>query len=118
MPRPGLRLAAPEHAGAEDAPASAYIRPHELDVQHYTAGAGGARPDGMVAQLARAIIVGPVARLELVPTEAGKAEHNAGAEALIEAQMPAQQFRDMGFREGETLVVTPRRARVFVDSAT
>ena len=53
-----------------------------------------------------------------VPTEAGKAEHNAGAEALIEAQMPAQQFRDMGFREGETLVVTPRRARVFVDSAT
>jgi sulfate transport system ATP-binding protein len=33
---------------------------------------------------------------------------------LIEAQIPAQQFRELGFREGETLVVSPRRARVFL----
>jgi hypothetical protein len=32
---------------------------------------------------------------------------------LIEAQIPAQQFKEMGFKEGEMLVVTPRRARVF-----
>ena len=38
--------------------------------------------------------------------------------SIIEAQIPAQQFREMGFREGETLVVTPRRARVFVEGAT
>ena len=31
--------------------------------------------------------------------------------------MTAQQFKDMGFKEGETLVVTPRRARVFLDHA-
>ena len=47
-----------------------------------------------------------------------RAAHEAGdTDALIEAQIPAQQFRDMGLREGETLVVTPRRARVFVESA-
>jgi hypothetical protein len=38
-------------------------------------------------------------------------------DSIIEAQIPAQQYRDMGFREGETLVVTPRRARVFVEGA-
>jgi sulfate transport system ATP-binding protein len=29
--------------------------------------------------------------------------------------MPAQQFRDMGLKEGDTLVLTPRKARVFID---
>jgi sulfate transport system ATP-binding protein len=37
---------------------------------------------------------------------------------VIEAQIPAQQFNEMGLREGETLVVTPRRARVFVESGS
>ena len=31
-------------------------------------------------------------------------------------QMPSQKFRDMGIKEGETLVLTPRKARVFVDA--
>ncbi len=31
---------------------------------------------------------------------------------------PAQQFRDMGFKEGETLVVSPRKARVFLQPQT
>ena len=36
---------------------------------------------------------------------------------LIEAQIPAQQFRELGFQEGETLVVSPRKARVFLQPA-
>jgi sulfate transport system ATP-binding protein len=35
---------------------------------------------------------------------------------LVEAQIPAQQFRDLDLREGETLVLTPRAARVFVEA--
>jgi sulfate transport system ATP-binding protein len=62
--------------------------------------------------------VRPLARLELLPADDNKPSDNTGAEAVIEAQIPAQQFKDMGFREGETLVVTPRRARVFVENAT
>jgi sulfate transport system ATP-binding protein len=50
--------------------------------------------------------------MELVPAD----DTQAGGDNIIEAQIPAQQFRDMGFREGETLVVTPRRARVFVEN--
>ena len=115
-----LQLAAPEHAGANDQKAFAYVRPHELDVERYApAAARGAagRPRGIVVRLDRAIVVGPVARLELLPLDGDKPGDNAAPDGLIEAQIPAQQFNAMGLREGETLVVTPRHARVFVESA-
>lgn len=70
-----------------------------------------------MAQLARAIAVGPIARLELIPAEDHKPSENAGPDTIIKEQIPAQQFHEMGFREGEALVVTPRRARVFVENA-
>jgi sulfate transport system ATP-binding protein len=92
------------------------VRPHDFDVQRYSPGEGidaEGRPRGIVVQLTRAIVVGPIARMELVPAD----ETQAGSDNIIEAQIPAQQFRDMGFREGETLVVTPRRARVFVEGS-
>ncbi len=116
----GMAIDSPEHASAQNAAAFAYVRPHDLDVERYSPGQGvGAdgRPRGIVAQLSRAIVVGPIARLELIPDTDHKSADNAEPEALIEAQIPAQQFREAGFREGETLVVTPRRARVFLDHA-
>ena len=96
------------------------MRPHDLDVQRYSPGAGldaAGRPRGIVAQLSRAIVVGPIARLELIPSDDHKPADNASPDHLIEAQIPAQQFKEMGFKEGEMLVVTPRRARVFLDHA-
>jgi sulfate transport system ATP-binding protein len=110
----GLQIEAPEHAGAQNAKARAYVRPHDFDVQRYSPGEGidtEGRPRGIVVQLIRAIVVGPTARMELVPAD----DAQPGSDNIIEAQIPAQQYRDMGFREGETLVVTPRRARVFVE---
>ena len=62
-------------------------------------------------------MVGPIARLELIPSDDHKPADNASPDHLIEAQIPAQQFNEMGFKEGEMLVVTPRRARVFLDHA-
>ncbi len=116
----GMSIDSPEHAAAQNADAFAYVRPHDLDVERYSPGQGvdaEGRPRGIVAQLSRAIVVGPIARLELIPDRDHKSADNAEPEALIEAQIPAQQFREAGFREGETLVVTPRRARVFLDHA-
>ncbi len=113
----GMQLQSPEHAGVQNAKASAYVRPHDLDVQRYSPGQGldaAGRPRGIVVTLERAIVVGPVARLELI---AAGDPQPAGTDPIIEAQIPAQQFREMGFKEGETLVVTPRRARVFVEGA-
>jgi sulfate/thiosulfate transport system ATP-binding protein len=102
----GVAIHTPEHADAQNAQAFAYVRPHDLDVQRYSLGASG-----IVATLSRAIVVGPIARLELQPVENNQP---AGHDPLIEAQIPAQQFRELGFKEGETLVVSPRKARVFL----
>ena len=116
----GIELDSPEHQQAQNAKAFAYVRPHDLDVQRYSPGAGldaAGRPRGIVAQLSRAIVVGPIARLELIPSDDHKPADNASPDHLIEAQIPAQQFKEMGFKEGEMLVVTPRRARVFLDHA-
>ena len=120
----GMQLDSPEARHADGAQAFAYVRPHDLDVERYS-GPGQAldahgRPRGIVVQLTRAIVVGPIARLELIPeasTQGSLSADNASSDTLIEAQIPAQQFHDMGLREGEMLVVTPRRAKVFLDEA-
>ncbi|MEY4755225.1 MAG: hypothetical protein RJA34_123 [Pseudomonadota bacterium] len=101
-----VALDAPEHAQAQHAQAFAYVRPHDLQVQRYTPGAVG-----IVAHLQRAIVVGPVARLELLPTDL---QEPSGHDPLIEAQIPSELFRSLGLKEGEKLVVSPQKARVFL----
>lgn len=116
----GMQLDSSDAHGAHDSQAFAYVRPHDLEVERYSPGQNldaQGRPTGIVAQLSRAIVVGPIARLELIPSETTPNASNAREDGLIEAQIPAQQFKDMGLREGETLVVTPRRAKVFLDAA-
>jgi sulfate transport system ATP-binding protein len=111
----GVRLSAPEHDAAQDAKAFAYVRPHDLDVRRYVAGeaqrdASDRQQNGIPAKLVRAIVVGPIARLELLPLDASA----AGSGDIIEAHIGAQQYRELDLKEGETLVLTPRKARVFV----
>jgi sulfate transport system ATP-binding protein len=96
----------PEHQDAQNARAFAYVRPHDLEVERYTPGA-----TGIVAELQRAIVVGPIARLELWPLDANAP---SGHDPLIEAQISADRFRELGFQEGEKLVVSPKKARVFL----
>jgi sulfate transport system ATP-binding protein len=102
-----VRLASPEHVYAQDAKARAYVRPHDLHVARHAPG----RKGGIVARLTRAIVVGPVARLELEAHE----DQGFGKEAVIEAQLSAAQYREEGYAEGDVLVLTPRKARVFVE---
>jgi sulfate transport system ATP-binding protein len=103
----GIRIDTQERA-FRDGKALAYVRPHDLNVERYAPGA-----TGIVATLSRAIVVGPIARLELEPVESNP--DNPGSGTIIEAQLPAQQFRDLGLKEGDTVVATPRKARVFVE---
>ena len=102
----GVAIDTPEHAGAQHAKAFAYVRPHDLEVERYTPGASG-----IVARLERAIVVGPIARLELLPVDANAP---TGHDPLIEAQIAAERFRELGFQEGDELVVSPKKARVFL----
>ncbi len=102
----GVSFASPEHASAQDAQAFAYVRPHELDVLPYAPGL-----NGMVVKLDRAVVVGPIARLELLPVDPPAIGEPA---KLVEAQLSADRFKELGIKEGDTVVVAPRKARVFL----
>jgi sulfate transport system ATP-binding protein len=84
---------------AVDGDATAYVRPHDLEVERHAPGV-----DGLVVQLRRAHAIGPLAQLELQRNDSGE---------LIEAVIPNEHFEKLGLKNGETLVVRPRRLRVF-----
>ena len=80
-----------------------YIRPHDLDVRRYSTG-----DTGIIARLERALVVGSVARLELVSND------NSSTPDIIEAEIPASEFIQKQYLEGELMVLTPRKSQVFV----
>ena len=85
----------------------AYVRPHDLEITPYTPGQAH---QGIAARVVRAIVVGPIARLELEPL-GGAA---SGARDILEAHIAAQSYQALGLKEGDEVVATPRKARVFV----
>jgi sulfate transport system ATP-binding protein len=95
------RFEAPQHAGVQNGEGIAYVRPHDLDVERYTAGG-----EGVAVKLRRAHAIGPLAQLDL---------ERADNAQMIEAVIPNERFRELGLRDGETLLVKPRRMHVFVD---
>ena len=99
------QIAAPEHAHALDAEAMAFVRPSDLTVAPYAAGA----TSGLAARLDRALLIGPLARLELTPHD--------NPSHILEAHLPANEFRRLGVQEGDMVSVSPRKARVFLEVA-
>ena len=95
------QIAAPEHADALDAAAMAFVRPSDLAVAPYAPGSAG-----LAARLDRALVVGPLARLELTPRDQ--------PDQILEAHLPSEAFRRLGVKEGDTVSVSPRKARVFL----
>ena len=102
----GVAIDTPEHALAQDAQAFAYVRPHDLEVERWRPGAVG-----IAAELQRLVVVGPIARLELLPLDA---EAPDGHDPLIEAQIPAERLRALGLKEGDRVLLSPKKARVFL----
>ena len=100
-PRPGL------DRNSHVLPGKHLLDYHALPIDQRAQEHGAGR--GIVAKLTRAIVVGPIARLELLPLDA-----SAGNGEIIEAQIPAQEYHALGLQTDETLLLTPRKARVFV----
>lgn len=103
----GLNLPAPGYDAAQPAPAIAFVRPYDLKVERYRA-----EGSGLVAELTRALVIGPAAQLELRREGA----HAASENDLLEAHLDAREFRALGLKEGDRVLVTPKTARVFVES--
>ncbi len=102
-----VSLNSPEHQNVQDSKAFAYVRPHDIEVKRYSTGDAGIK-----AKLTRAIVVGPIARLEFEPVD----HHDFAKDTVIEAQLSSHLFAEQAYKEGETLVLTPRKARIFVES--
>ena len=102
-----VSLNSPEHQNVQDSKAFAYVRPHDIEVKRYSTGDAGIK-----AKLTRAIVVGPIARLEFEPID----QHDFAKDTVIEAQLSSHLFAEQAYKEGETLVLTPRKARIFVES--
>ncbi|SFG59501.1 sulfate transport system ATP-binding protein [Duganella sp. CF458] len=88
-------------AGHGSGKGTAYIRPHDLEVERYVPGA-----EGIVVKLRRAHAIGPLAQLDLERTDNAQ---------IIEATMSNDRYIQLNLQDGETLVVRPKRLRVFVD---
>ena len=96
-----VSIDSPEHADAEDVPAMAYSRPHEIEIERFSPGLSG-----IPVQLNRVLMVGPTARLELEREDSPQ---------IIEAELPAERARHLRLRQGETLLIRPNRMQVFVE---
>jgi sulfate transport system ATP-binding protein len=92
---------APQYADVRNGEGIAYVRPHDLDVERYVAGG-----EGVAVKLRRAHAIGPLAQLDL---------ERADNAQIIEAVIPNERYRELALRDGETLLVKPRRMHVFVD---
>ena len=95
----GGRILTPEHHGVADTAATAYVRPHDIDI------ASAASSDTVEATLNHATRIGSVVRLELSRKDNG---------ALVEVELSRERFEHLNVTAGNLVYFKPRRARVFL----
>ena len=95
-----LEVDAPEHQGALDAPAVAYVRPHDIEVER------GRDGRSVIQVVVRHVLrAGGLVRLELERTD---------TKAVIEAEVSRERYRELNLLTGDQAFVRPRNCRVFV----
>lgn len=96
-----------------------YVRPHEIDVIPYEKDAPpsltATENQGIIARLDRAMVIGPLANMELIPLQKDEASGAVQGPTIIEAQLTAERFYQLGLKEGDTVLASPRHAKVFVE---
>ena len=95
----GRRLAAPEHPEAEEALATAYVRPHDIDVGVQSS------DEAVPATVDHAVALGSVVRLELSRRDNGE---------VVEVELPRDRYEGLKIAHGNVVWLTPRRARFFL----
>jgi sulfate transport system ATP-binding protein len=89
----------PGERPASNAPAVFYARPHEIEVRRKAEGG-----PGIAAQVLDIRRFGGLVRIELQRSDDG---------GTVEAEMSRSDFLENGLREGEEVLVQPRRLRAF-----
>ena len=88
----------PDASHKEGAPVAVYVRPHELEIERYSNGVPSLR--GRVERINAA---GPVAKV-YVSAEFG---------IDLNIELPSERYAELRLVRGDTVYVSPRRARVF-----
>lgn len=95
----GLEVSVPQHEDADNMPAIAYIRPHELAVEAQQGG-----DQSLPAVVRRVQPIGPAVRLELLLAE---------SDQTLEAEVSRERMAELRLNVGDAAFVTPRNLRVF-----
>jgi sulfate transport system ATP-binding protein len=96
----GVRVDWPEYPHSELRPASAYIRPHELEIHRESNGAAH-----WTARVVHSHLAGGVMRVQLVTVPDGNSIQVDVSHSIVEG---------LDLRPGQTVYLAPRRVRVFL----
>jgi sulfate transport system ATP-binding protein len=99
-----IELQLDDHHEAQDSPAFAYVRPHDIEILKERT----AEPS-FEAVVSYVHAIGPLVRLELE-----RADHTE----LVEAELTRERFKELDIAEGARVFVQPRNVRVFLDPAS
>ncbi len=97
----GIEVDAPEHAEADQQPAVAYVRPHDIEIAR-EAGDEVSLPARVVHLLA----VGAIVRIELV-------RDNGEPGEPIQAEISRERFRELNLVSGDRVFLRPRRVGLY-----
>jgi sulfate transport system ATP-binding protein len=97
----GLQVDSNGYAGADDTPAIAYVRSHDIEIDRTPLDATSIK-----AEIKHILKLGPSVRISL------SIEGNSD---FIEAELTRDVFQNLGLQRGEAVFVRPRQIRVFVD---
>lgn len=96
-----IEVDAPEHAEAEELPAVAYVRPHDIHVDRVIHDGGA-----LAAHVLHILSVGPVVRLELTRDDSEEQE-------LIQVEITKERFRELQLVRGDQVFIKPSRFDLF-----
>jgi sulfate transport system ATP-binding protein len=97
-----IDIDAPDHPEADQQPAVAYVRPHDIEIEKAARGEAT-----LPARVLHVNAIGPVVRLELAREGDGN-EH-----LLIQAEISKERFRELALAAGDRVYLRPRRFDLF-----
>ncbi|HEV3262450.1 MAG TPA: sulfate/molybdate ABC transporter ATP-binding protein [Gemmataceae bacterium] len=95
-----MEVAYPEYPHQEARPATAYVRPHELDISAISEG-----PGSLAARVLHVNPNGSVAKVQLLAAETNLA---------LQVDLSLSRYAELGLKAGDAVYVCPRRVRVFL----
>ncbi|HEY2894793.1 MAG TPA: sulfate/molybdate ABC transporter ATP-binding protein [Pirellulales bacterium] len=90
----------PEYPHQESRPATFYVRPHELEIEHAPNGSASLK-----ARVERINPAGPVAKVFLMASDFGLG---------LNVEISPERYLELALKTGDTVYVSPRKVRVFM----